>query len=155
MTYKSWKFCLNYQVFWTSAIIILDQSIDTSFVMELIEYMIVGMYFGLIYMIFLIRKEAIVSNYNFIESKFIHWSNKRAMNPNAAYKKNTEALKSFIIPLAILLLSVVLGPLISAINDIGKLPLDHRAHFILFWPKVSRCPYYFFTSQNPQAQLDI
>ncbi|KAL4121352.1 hypothetical protein QTP88_013881 [Uroleucon formosanum] len=77
-----------------------------------------------------------MSNYNCIQTKFMQWSNKRALHPNAAYKKNIKTIKSLSIPLAILLLSIVFGPLVSAFNDIGKLPLDNRAHFVLFWPKI-------------------
>uniref|UniRef100_A0A2S2PJ41 Gustatory and odorant receptor 7 n=1 Tax=Schizaphis graminum TaxID=13262 RepID=A0A2S2PJ41_SCHGA len=104
--------------------------------MELIQYMIVGIFFTLIFLVFLIKKEAIASNYNFIQTKFIHWSNKRSLHPNIAYKKNIKTVKSLIIPLAILSLSIVFGPLVSTINDIGKLPLDYRTHFVLFWPKI-------------------
>eukprot|EP00102_Acyrthosiphon_pisum_P018798 XP_016656008.1 PREDICTED: odorant receptor 42a-like [Acyrthosiphon pisum] len=75
-----------------------------------------------------------MSNYNCIQTKFIQWSNKRALHSNAAYKRNIKTVKSLSIPLAILSLSIALGPLISTINDIGKLPLDNRAHFVLFWP---------------------
>ncbi|XP_060843016.1 uncharacterized protein LOC132923183 isoform X2 [Rhopalosiphum padi] len=104
--------------------------------MELIQYMIVGILFTLIFLVFLIKKEAIASNYNFIQTIFIHWSNKRSLHPNVAYKKNIKTVKSLIIPLAILSLSIAFGPLVSTINDIGKLPLDYRTHFVLFWPTI-------------------
>jgi len=105
--------------------------------MELIQYMIVGILYTLIFLVFIFKKEAIMSNYNFIQTKFIHWSNKKSLHPNAVYKKNIETVKSLVIPLATLSLSIAFGPLVSTINDIGKLPLDNRAHFVLFWPKVS------------------
>ncbi|XP_060868321.1 odorant receptor 85b-like isoform X1 [Metopolophium dirhodum] len=106
------------------------------FVMELIQYMIVSIYFTSICVVFIIKKEAIMSNYNCIQTKFIQWSNKRALHPNAAYKRNIKTVKSISIPLAMLSLSIAFGPLISTINDMGKLPLDNRAHFILFWPTI-------------------
>lgn len=105
--------------------------------MELIQYMIVGILYTLIFLVFILKNEAIMSNYNFIQTKFIHWSNKKSLHPNAVYKKNIETVKSLAIPLATLSLSIAFGPLVSTINDIGKLPLDNRAHFVLFWPKVS------------------
>lgn len=128
---------MNYQVSLASAFTILEKNSTTSLVMELIQYIIVGIYFSSIFVVFIIKKEAIMSNYNCIQTKFMQWSNKRALHPNAAYKKNIKTIKSLSIPLAILLLSIVFGPLVSAFNDIGKLPLDNRAHFVLFWPKVS------------------
>jgi len=106
-------------------------------VMELIQYMIVGIYFSLIFVVFVIRKKDIVSNYDCIQTDFIQWSNKRALCPNVANKKNIKTTKRLAIPLAILSLSIAFGPLVSAINDIGKLPLDNQAHFVLFWPKVN------------------
>lgn len=105
--------------------------------MELIQYMIVGVFYTLIFLVFILKKEAIMSNYNCIQTKFIRWSKKKSLHPNSVYKKNIETVKSLTIPLAILSLSITFGPLVSTINDIGKLPLDNRAHFILFWPKVS------------------
>ncbi|XP_027848734.2 uncharacterized protein LOC114128419 [Aphis gossypii] len=104
--------------------------------MELIQYMIVGILYTLIFLVFILKNEAIMSNYNFIQTKFIHWSNKKSLHPNAVYKKNIETVKSLAIPLATLSLSIAFGPLVSTINDIGKLPLDNRAHFVLFWPKI-------------------
>ncbi|XP_029342311.1 uncharacterized protein LOC107882321 [Acyrthosiphon pisum] len=119
-----------------AAFTILEGNYRMPFVMELIQYMIVGFYFTSIFVVFIIKKEAIMSNYNCIQTKFIQWSNKRALHSNAAYKRNIKTVKSLSIPLAILSLSIALGPLISTINDIGKLPLDNRAHFVLFWPTI-------------------
>jgi len=128
---------MNYQVSVAAGFTILEGNTKMPFVMELIQYMIVGVYFSSIFMVFIIKKEGIMSNYNCIQTKFIQWSNKRALDPNVAYKRNIKTVKSLAIPLATLSLSIALGPLLSTINDIGKLPLDHRAHFVLFWPKVS------------------
>jgi len=128
---------MNYQVSVAAAFIILEGNTRMPFVMELIQYMIVGIFFTSIFMVFIIKKEAIMSNYNCIQTKFIQWSNKRALHPNVAYKRNIKTVKSISIPLAMLSLSIAFGPLVSTINDIGKLPLDNRAHFVLFWPTVS------------------
>jgi len=135
---------MNYQVTLAAAYIIWEEKPKMPFIMELIQYIIVGIYYCLIFMVFIIKKKTIVSNYNFIQTIFIQWSNKRALHPNKAYKENIKTIKSLSIPLAILSLSIALGPLVSAINDIGKLPLGHRAHFVLFWPKVSYQKYYDF-----------
>jgi len=129
--------CINYQVSVAAGFTILEGNSRMPFVMELIQYMIVGVYFTSIFVVFIIKKEAIMSNYNCIQTKFIQWSNKRALHPNAAYNRNIKTIKSLSIPLAILSLSIAFGPLVSTINDIGKLPLDNRAHFVLFWPTVS------------------
>jgi len=128
---------MNYQVCLAAGYMFLFENPGMSLGMELIQYMIVGILFTLIFLVFLIKKEAIASNYNFIQTIFIHWSNKRSLHPNVAYKKNIKTVKSLIIPLAILSLSIAFGPLVSTINDIGKLPLDYRTHFVLFWPTVS------------------
>ncbi|XP_025200899.1 odorant receptor 49b-like [Melanaphis sacchari] len=123
-------------VFLAAGCVLLYEKPDMSFGMELIQYMIVGVLYTLIFLVFIIKKDAIVSNYNFIQTKFIHWSNKRLLHPNIAYKKNIRTVKRLIIPLVILSLSIAFGPLVSTINDIGKLPLNSRTHFVLFWPKI-------------------
>jgi len=128
---------MDYQVSLAALLTILEEKPEMSLVIELIQYIIVGIFFCLIFMIFIIKKEAIVSNYNFVQTVFIDWSNKRALHPNVAYNKNIETLKHLSILLATISLSIAFGPLISAINDIGKLPLNYRTHFMLFWPKVS------------------
>jgi len=128
---------MNFQVSLAAAFTILQENSTTTLIMELIQYIIVGIYFSLIFVVFIFKKEAIMSNYDCIQTKFIQWSNKRALHPNAAYKENIKTFKSLSIPLAILSLSIAFGPLVSTFNDIGKLPLDNRAHFVLFWPKVS------------------
>ncbi|XP_050424759.1 uncharacterized protein LOC126835922 [Adelges cooleyi] len=34
------------------------------------------------------------------------------------------------------LICITIGPVLSAIHDIGKVPLDHRSHWIIHWPSV-------------------
>lgn len=72
-----------------------------------------------------------------IETDFIRWSNKNEMNENYAYERTIHTIKSLIIPFVLTISFMLFGPLLSLIIDIGKLPLDHRSHFLLFWPKVS------------------
>lgn len=59
------------------------------------------------------------------------------MDPNKSYKNNLHTVRYTVIPIITIICCISLGPLFSAINDIGKLPLDSRSHFVLFWPKVS------------------
>lgn len=96
-----------------------------------------GIYYVFIYIVFLLKKDAVASNYKDVQTIFIQWSNKRGMNSNEAYRKCIKKVKSLIMPLMYLMCSISFGPLISALNDIGKRPLDSRSHFAMFWPSVS------------------
>lgn len=105
--------------------------------LELIEYILVGVFYVLIYIVILIKKDAILSNYNTLQTDFIQWSIKKGMNPNETQKKTILAIKDLLIPFLSITFSISFGPLISAINEIDKKPLGTRSNFPMFWPLVS------------------
>jgi hypothetical protein len=122
--------------------VILEGTVtDLSMILEQIQYMMVGMFHVLICILFIKKNDAITSNYNLIRNDFIQWSEKRGVDPNETYKKNLRTVKYSMIPIIIVISCITLGPLFTAINDIGKLPLDSKPHFVLFWPKVSKSKY--------------
>lgn len=96
-----------------------------------------GMFYVSIYIVFILKKNAIASNYNDVQTIFIQWSKRRGMNPDDAYRKSLQKVKSLIMPFIYLMCSISFGPLMSAIGDNGKMPLDSRSHFTMFWPSVS------------------
>lgn len=85
---------------------------------------------------FILKRKAILSNYNFIQTDFIQWSNKRGINQNEAYEKITYIAKNVFILTTISLYIVIHAPFVEAINDFGNSPLDDPSHFALLWPKV-------------------
>lgn len=96
-----------------------------------------GIFYVSTYIVFILKKDKIASNYYDVQTIFIQWSNRRGMDPNDAYRKSLQKVKSLMVPLISLMCSISFGPLISTINDIGKMPLDSRSHFTMFWPSVS------------------
>lgn len=87
--------------------------------------------------IFILKRKEINSTYNLIQSTFICQSKEKEMDSNTVYKNNIARLKTVITPLALMTFFTEIGPLLEAINDLEKLPLDDRSHWIFFWPNVS------------------
>lgn len=105
-------------------------------ILELIRYILSGLLYLMILIVFVFKKDAIFSNYQYIQTHFIEWSNKKRIN---LYQKNQQMLKyakrvqfaAFFV-----YFSMVCGPIIEAFNDLGKIPLGDRSHFPLLWPRV-------------------
>lgn len=106
--------------------------------MELIQYITAGVLYSLIFLVLILKKESLESNYNCIQKNFKQWSKKRGLDPDVAYWKSAQTIKSTTMPFILTTCLISFGPLISAINDYGKLPIDSQPHFVLFWPKVSK-----------------
>lgn len=86
----------------------------------------------------MLNKKKVISNYSLIQFEFIQWSRKRGMNPNKVYEKVTHMVSGFLVPVIVITCAITFGPIITTINDLGKLPLNHRSHFPVYLPKVSR-----------------
>lgn len=105
-------------------------------ILELTRYMLSGLLYLMILIVFLFKKDAIFSNYQYIQTHFVEWSNKRMIN---LYHKNRQMLKyAKRVQLAAFFVyfSMACGPVIEAFNDLGKIPLGDRSHFPLLWPRV-------------------
>lgn len=120
---------------------------STTHTLEDIQYILDGTLFSLVFIVIIWKKKAIASNYHYVETNFIHWSEKKHKNPNEAYGKSIETLYRIILPCLMIMGLTIFGPLIAVINDAGKVPLNDRSHFFLLWPKVSyinvyKCTYF-------------
>lgn len=106
--------------------------------LELAQNTIWGLLQCFILIVLFLKRKAIISNYKFIENEFVESSKRNKKNLNNAYEEIIRSFNRLIIPYGygIIISSITFEPLISTIKDLGKLPLDHRSHFILFWPKV-------------------
>lgn len=93
--------------------------------------------YSFIFLLFIFKKDAIASNYKLIKTDFVQLSKEKRRNPNYAYEKSLNTAKKLKIPILITFSFLSLGPLLSTIYDMGKLPINHRSHFIMYWPKVS------------------
>lgn len=113
-------------------------------ILELIQYTMGGIMNSSISSVINFKKQAILSNFNFIQTDFIKYSAKRKMDSNETYKKTERLFKCSILPILVLYLSVACGPLLAAINDLGVLPLHDHSHFPIFWPRVSINSYEMF-----------
>lgn len=107
-----------------------------SMTLELTQYTMWGLLQCFILLVLFLKREAIYSNYTFIENNFVELSKRNKKNQNNAYEKIISCFNRLIVPYTVIISSITFGPLLSTINDLGELPLDHRSHFILFWPKV-------------------
>ncbi|VVC30762.1 Hypothetical protein CINCED_3A010888 [Cinara cedri] len=65
----------------------------------------------------------------------MQWSKKKQTNPNQAYEKVLKYFNDVKFGGLFVFCTIVIGPLIGALNDLGKIPLDDRSHFPLLWPK--------------------
>lgn len=133
-------FLFDYQVVLApGSIFYLEKNIELTFVLELIEYILVGVFYVLVYVVLLVKKDAIVSNYNIMQTDFIQWSIKNgSLDLNEIPKKNLQSIKDLLIPIISITFSISFGPLFSAINEFGKTPLGSRSHFPMIWPMVSQ-----------------
>jgi len=105
--------------------------------LELILYIILGVLNTTFFVIIVIKKQAINSNYSFIQTDFIEYSMERQMDPNEIYNKVVHIIKILCVPTLFATAAFNLGPLLTTINDLGELPLDDRSHWLMFWPGVS------------------
>jgi len=105
--------------------------------LEQFQYVMSGLYYSSIFLIFLWKKKEITSNYNDIQTDFIKWSKNRGINPNKAYDLSIQTLYRILIPCLTTMFLILSGPFLAAVIDKGNVPLDDRSHFPLFWPKVS------------------
>lgn len=106
-------------------------------VLELIQYMLAGLLYIFVLIVFILNKEALFYNYQLIQIDFIQWTNKRGMNQNKPSRKISYLAKRLIIPIVTLISSISLGPLAGVINTTEKTSLGDRSNFFLLWPKVS------------------
>lgn len=105
--------------------------------LELYQYVIGGMLYTFILVVFLLKRRAITSNYKFIETDFRHWSIKKGTDQNHTYENNLRKVKILTKPFIVTICFIISGPLMSTLYDLGMKPIDHNSHFLLFWPKVS------------------
>lgn len=106
-------------------------------ILEPIQYMLAGMLYCFVFILFLSKKQAILSNYKIIQTDFIIFSKIRGFDPNKSYRKTVHFFKRLMILILVVSCSISFGPVLAAINDLGVLPLDDRSHFGFVWPKVS------------------
>lgn len=125
------------------------QTLATSMKLELLQYIICGMLYTFIYVVCLFKKQVIISNYTLIETDFRNWSLIKGTNQNRAYEQNIRNVRKLTKPYIVMTIFTLFGPLLSTINDIGKKPIDHHSHFLLFWPKVSPPPRIIYNNNYP------
>ncbi|XP_050424758.1 uncharacterized protein LOC126835921 [Adelges cooleyi] len=104
--------------------------------LELILYAVVGFIQTLIITSFFFNKRAIALTFRSMQTTFVDWSLKRRVHPDNCYDKSETFLFYTMIGTTICIICIMLGPVLSAIYDIGNVPLDHRSHWILHWPTV-------------------
>lgn len=105
--------------------------------MELCLCIITGILHGVFLIVFEMKKPEIASNYSFIQNDFVRWSLRSKMDPDKVYKQIAMIITKLSGPTVILYGFLFFGPLLAAFNDLGKLPLNDRSHFLLYWPEVS------------------
>lgn len=110
---------------------------STNEFLEIIQYMFAGILYSFVLIVFVIKKEAIFSNYKIIKTDFVKFSKENGRNPNDACEKLIHLVKHITMPSTFVIIGLTFGPLLSTLFDLGELPLDHRSHFVFFWPKVS------------------
>lgn len=120
-----------------SYIIWTESNLSIHMLLELILYIILGVLNSTFFAILVIKKQAINSNYSFIQNEFIQYSMERKMDPNEIYNKVVDIIKILCVPTLIATGAFNLGPFMTAIIDFKKLPLNDRSHWLMFWPDVS------------------
>lgn len=114
-----------------------SDTLSTPIVLELIEYMMGGLLYSMILIVFIFKKRDITYTFDCVQTTFIEWSIKWGMDPNVTYVKNIRIFKTSLTLYVFINSLVVMSPIFSTISNLDDTPLDTRSHWIMYWPKVN------------------